>query len=346
MKALKIINPGPFTTVQDLGRFSFQQCGVPPCGILDKWSGRIANLLVGNDERAAVLEFTFMGGQMDALDDFVIAVAGADMGLCVNGRACRNFAAHRIQAGDRISMGTVTAGCRTYLAISGGIDVPEVMGSRSTYIGARMGGFKGRCLAGDDVLECKGRKIDTTDIRELPAQWIPRYPGHTDEIVLRAVPGPQDTYFDEGLDLFFNASFVVTQHANRMGYRLKGPVVPRKDGMPKSIISEPTLPGGVQVPEDGQPIILLAEQTVGGYAKIATVISSDLDRLAQAVPGNRIRFEKVSLAQAHDIYRNQVRWLEKIRTTDLSVTSLAAMGDDFFNHPVFRERIEKYMIQI
>ncbi len=346
MKALKISEPGPFTTVQDLGRFSFQQYGVPPCGILDKWAGRIANILVGNDEHAAVLEFTFMGGQMEALGDFVIAVAGADMQLCVNGRTCRNFASHRVQAGDRISMGTVDSGCRAYLAILGGIDVPKVMGSRSTYIGAQIGGFKGRCLAAGDVLERKIKAGQIGGVRELPAHWIPRIPGHQDEIVLRAVPGPQDTYFDEGLDLFFNARFVVTKDANRMGYRLKGPAVPRKAGMPKSIISEPTLPGGVQVPEDGQPIILLAEQTVGGYAKIATVISSDLDRLAQAVPGNQVRFEKVSLAQAHTIYRKRVRCLEKIRAADLGVTSFATMGDEFFNHPVFRERIEKYMIQI
>lgn len=342
MKALKIINPGPFTTVQDLGRFGFQQYGVPPCGVLDNKAGRVANILAGNDEKAAVLEFTFMGGQIEALDDGILAVAGADMDLTINGRPCRNWASHRITTGDRIVMGAVSRGCRSYLAISGGINVPEIMGSRSTYIGAKLGGFEGRLLAAGDVLE-KGDGTPLPPLGELPEKWIPQY---TEEMVLRAVPGPQDAYFDEGLRIFFNGVFTVTDKANRMGYRLKGPAVERKPGMPKSIISEPSLPGGVQVPEDGQPIILLAEQTVGGYAKIATVISSDLDRLAQAVPGNRVRFESVTLAQAHELYRKREQRLGDIRQADLGVKSLAAMGKDFFDQPVFRERVKKYLIQI
>ncbi|WDP88837.1 MAG: biotin-dependent carboxyltransferase family protein [Desulfobacter sp.] len=342
MNALKIISPGPFTTVQDLGRFGFQQFGVPPCGMLDKRAGRLANILAGNDESCAVLEFTFMGAQMDVLDDMVLAVAGADMGLTVNGRPCRNWAAHRVRPGDRIAMGAADKGCRAYLALSGGIEVPEVMGSRSTYIGARIGGIDGRLAAAGDVIQ-RAAAQGGDCLRELPGQWIPDHP---DEMVLRAVPGPQDAYFDKGLEIFFNSVFTITDKANRMGYRLAGTAVELKPGMPRSIISEPSLPGGVQIPEDGQPIVLLAEQTVGGYAKIATVISTDLDRLAQGVPGNRIRFEKVTLAQAHRIYREAAEEFEEIRKADMGVKSPAAMGNEFFNHPVFRQRIEKYMIQI
>lgn len=327
---------------QDLGRFGYQQFGVPPCGMLDKHAGRLANLLAGNDDSAAVLEFTFMGGQMEVLDDCVMAVAGADMQLTINNRPCSNWAAHRIGPGDRISMGVAQSGCRAYLALSGGVDVPRVMGSRSTYIGAKIGGLEGRLLASGDVI-CRGTTPAPDGLRQLPERWIPRY---EDQIVLRAVPGPQDAFFTEGMALFFSSEFTVTDKANRMGYRLKGPEVDRAEGMPKSIISEPSLPGGVQVPEDGQPIVLLAEQTVGGYAKIATVITPDLDRLAQAVPGNRVRFERVTLEQAHRIYREAARAFERIQQSDLEVISLEAIGNEFYNHPVFRERIEKYMIQI
>ncbi len=131
-----------------------------------------------------------------------------------------------------------------------------------------------------------------------------------------------------------------------MGYRLKGPAVIRKKNMPKSIISEPSLPGGVQVPEDGQPIILLAEQTVGGYAKIATVISSDIPKLAQAVPGDRIRFEAITLSLAHEIFLQRTELIREISRADLRAKTYAAMGEAFFSAPVFRQRMERYMIQI
>jgi len=310
--------------------------------MLDKQAGRLANLLVGNDPDAAVLEFTFMGGRMEALDEFLLAVAGGDMGLAINDRSCENWVSHQVRPGDKIAMGGAARGCRTYLALSGGIDVPLVMGSRSTYTGAKMGGYQGRMLVpGDLIKRGQGDALDSP--RRIPGNWIPSYP---EDIVLRAIPGPQDNYFDHGMDSFFNSVFTVTDKANRMGYRLMGPGVERKPGMPQSIISEPSLPGGVQIPEDGQPIILLAEQTVGGYAKIATVISPDLDRLAQAVPGNRVRFKAVTLERAHEIYREEERRFKEIQQADLRIKSLAVMGVRFFNHPVFWERLEKYMIQI
>lgn len=340
MNALKINMPGPFTTVQDRGRFGFQSLGVPPCGTADKWAGDIANLLVGNAPEAAVLEFTFMGGHMEALDTFCIAVTGGDMGLTINGVVCDAWATHQVQPGDMIRLGAVESGCRTYLALTGGIDVPNVMGSRATYTGAGFGGLDGRILAAGDILN-RGQGSLPERPRAIPREWIPGYPS---QIILRAIPGPQDAFFETAT--FFNQTFTVTDKANRMGYRLSGEPVERKPDKPKSIISEPSLPGGIQVPEDGQPIILLAEQTVGGYAKIATVISTDLPRLAQAVPGNQIRFQAVTLDQAHDIYRQQATRFRDLQEADLEVKTPAAMGDDFFNHPVFRQRVEKYMIQI
>jgi antagonist of KipI len=342
VKALKIIEPGPFTTVQDHGRFGFQQFGVPPCGMLDRWAGDMANLLVDNPPGAAVLEFTFLGSQMEALDEFDLALTGATMDLTINGTPRANWTSHRVRPKDIIQLGPVTTGCRTYLAVTGGVDVPLVMNSRSSYIGARIGGYKGRLLVRNDILD-RGKKEMLNLPRAIPENWIPQY---RSDIRLRAIPGPQDRFFDKGMDTFFNGVFTVTPNANRMGYRLQGPAIRQKKGMPKSIISEPSLPGGVQIPEDGQPIVLLAEQTTGGYAKIATVISPDLSRLAQAVPGNRIRFEAVSLKQAHRIYRDQIKQFTELEKADLRLKSPAAMGKDFFNHPVFRERIEKHMIQV
>ena len=340
MKALKIISPGPFTTVQDRGRFGFQQFGVPPCGMLDRHAGDIANLLVGNDPDAAVLEFTFMGGQMEALDTFCLAVTGADMGMTINGTPCAAWTTHTVSPGDKVHLGAVETGCRAYLAVTGGIEVPMVMGSRSTYTGAKIGGAGGGIIKAGDTLS-RGEGSILSSPNTCPEDLIPEY---SSDIVLRAIPGPQDNYFD--LDTFFDVPFTVTDKANRMGYRLQGEAVTRKPGMPKSIISEPSLPGGVQVPEDGQPIILLAEQTVGGYAKAATVISSDIPRLAQAVPGNRIRFEAVSLEMAHSIYRQQAGAFQKLKEMDLQTKTWAAMGNAFFGDPVFCRRIEKYMLQI
>ncbi len=340
MNALKIISPGPFTTVQDRGRFGFQSLGVPPCGMLDSWAGGLANILVSNGPDAAVLEFTFMGGQMEAMDEFCLAVTGGDMELTINGSPCDAWATHMVQPGDIIRLGSVRSGCRTYMAVTGSIHVSEVMGSRSTYTGAAIGGLDGRILAAGDALE-RGQGSLPEHPRALPKEWIPEY---KPEIVLRAIPGPQDAYFTP--ETFFDVSFTATDKANRMGYRLKGPAVARKPGMPKSIISEPSLPGGVQIPEDGQPIILLAEQTVGGYAKIATVISSDIPKLAQAVPGDRIRFKAVTLAQAHDIYRRRTALFREMGKADLGVKTYAVMGEAFFSDSVFRQRMERYMIQI
>jgi len=183
------------------------------------------------------------------------------------------------------------------------------MGSRSTFVRAKIGGVQGRALIKGDILHRgEGDLLDRP--RELPDEWIPQY-GR--EITLRAVPGPQDDSFREGIGSFFGASYEVTQQADRMGCRLRGAAVHRDAGSPESIVTEPTMPGNIQIPADGQPIILLVEQTSGGYAKIATVITADLPNVAQAMPGNTIRFEQVTLENAHRLYREQQRQLQRIR---------------------------------
>ena len=308
MKAFTVITPGAYTTVQDLGRIGYQRLGVPLSGALDGFACRVANLLVGNESSAAVLEMTIVGPQLEFLAETDIAVTGARMGMRLNGAEVEGWRTIRVRPGDRLEIGQVTEGCRAYLALAGGIDVPVVMGSRSTYVGGRMGGYGGRPLKSGDVIESGPAKLGGT-LLVLPARWIPAY---TDPVRLRIVPGPQDDFFDAGLDSLLGGEYMVTAKADRMGYRLQGPPVSPKPKMPKSIISEPSMPGGIQIPADQQPIVLFVEQTVGGYTKIATVISSDLPALAQAVPGDTVRFETVTLAEAHARYRSFHNTLQAI----------------------------------
>lgn len=308
MEVFRIMMPGPYTTVQDAGRYGYQQFGIPPTGALDQYAYRVANILLGNHENAAVLETTVLGPRMEVLSETDVVVTGAEAPITVNNQSMRGWSTFRVKPGDILSIGQVRNGCRCYLAVTGGIEVPTVMGSRSCYVGAKLGGHEGRLMAKDDILR-RGDGALLTLMSDLPEEDIPKYSA---ECCLRAIPGPQDDFFDEGMRVFFESQFTVSSNANRMGYRLEGPKILQKEGMPKSIISEPSLPGGVQIPPDGQPIILLVEQTVGGYTKVATVISTDLPRVAQAKPGEKIRFEKVDLESAYESYKQYRKKLNRI----------------------------------
>jgi len=308
METFRVISPGSFTTVQDRGRYSFIDRGVPPSGALDLFATSIANLLVGNPVDAAVLEITMMGPALEVLGEADVALAGADMAVTVNQIAAPMWQTLQVKKGDVIRIRQAKSGCRACLAVTGGIDVPVVMGSRATCVKAKIGGLEGRVLRKDDVLgRIPGKPLEKP--RTLPADFISVYPP---DIVLRAVAGPQEEAFRSGLQTFFGSIYEVTPEADRMGYRLQGPPVHHDGGFPQSIISEPTVPGNVQLPADGQPIILLVEQTTGGYTKIATVISTDLPKIAQALPGNRVRFQRVTLAEAHGFYRKQALLLRQI----------------------------------
>lgn len=295
MTLFEVITPGAFTTVQDLGRYGFQKVGLPICGALDTYAFRLANLLVGNPDNCAGLEITVMGPRLKILAGADIAVTGAEMAMTLNETPVAGWRSLRVKPGDILEIHQIKTGCRAYLALTGGIDVPVVMGSRCTYVGGKIGGFKGRPLQAGDLIESNPAQLLKSP-KQLPEKYTPHYPT---EITLRAIPGPQDDFFREGLDVLFASAFMVTAKADRMGYRLQGPSISVREDMPKSIISEPTMPGGIQIPADQQPIILLVEQTVGGYNKIATVISSDLPKVAQATPGDTIHFEKITLEKAH-----------------------------------------------
>jgi antagonist of KipI len=309
-EVLQVLAPGPFTSVQDRGRYGFQQFGVPVSGALDHFAYAAANALVGNPENAAVLEITFLGPKIEVLAGAVLAVTGADVPIFVSDEIRPTWTSFCVRTGDTIRIGAARKGVRAYLAVRGGIDTPEIMGSRSTYVLGRFGGFEGRPLAKGDILRCG--KAETTDrIETVPQNLRPKFESR---ISLRSVPGPQDDYFGAAIGVLFSSEFTISSQADRMGYRLEGPAIEFKQGSPKSIISEPSLAGAVQVPADGNPIILFGEQTVGGYAKIATVITPDLDVLAQARPGDRVRFVRVGLDEAHEIYRDYRLKFEELKT--------------------------------
>ena len=297
MDAIKVISPGGYTTIQDRGRFGFQNMGIPVSGSLDNFSFVMANLLVGNPENLAAMEITIIGPCLEIRKEMDIALTGAKMDITINDNPVQQWRSIRVKPGDIITISQVKSGCRSYLAFTGGIDIPEVMGSFSTYAGAGIGGFKGRHLQKNDILETIEAPLLTKE-RILPEKFIPDYPG---QIVVRALLGPQDDYFDDGIKLLFSSEYLVTAKADRMGYRLQGESISIKAGMPESIVSEPSIPGSIQIPPDEQPIILFVEQTVGGYAKIATVISSDLCLVAQTTPGDTIRFENIDLDAAHKL---------------------------------------------
>lgn len=308
MDVFSVLAPGGYTTIQDEGRYGYQRMGMPVCGALDAFAFHAANLLVANSANAAVMEITVMGPRLEIMAEADLAVTGAEMGMTLNAQPLDVWKSFRVKPGDILDIQQVKSGCRAYLAVNGGIDVPEVMGSRSTHVAGNIGGYQGRLLKAGDIIKC-GRATRLKGIRAMPSDMIPSYPP---EIVLRAIPGPQDDFFQEGLDVLFQSDFMVSTKADRMGYRLQGPKIGIRTGMPKSIISEPTMPGGVQIPPDEQPIILMVEQSVGGYTKIVTVISVDLPKVAQATPGDTIRFERVSLETAHSLYKEQQKKIQKL----------------------------------
>jgi antagonist of KipI len=305
---LAVVDPGLLTTVQDLGRPGYQRLGLPPSGPLDRLAFVVANRLVGNPDGAAGLELTLRGPRLEAGAECLVAVTGAEMGYAVNGQEAPTWTAVRLAPGDVVSFRMVTAGCRAYLAVAGGIDVPAVLGSRATYLRGRLGGLEGRALRKGDALPvgAPARAASAAEGRAVAPARRPTYPS---EIECRVVPGPQDDRFTkEGWAALLGAPYEVAPQADRMGYRLKGPVIGHAAG--HDIMSDGIPLGGIQVPGEGQPIVLLVDrQTTGGYTKIATVISVDIGRIGQTRPGHRVRFQAVDVARAHAVLREEAAWL-------------------------------------
>lgn len=296
---MTVISPGPLTTVQDSGRFGYMQSGFSPGGCMDTRSMKIANILVGNAPGEGVLEMTMMGAVLSFDCESVIAIAGADMKPTLNGEECPMYTAVAIKKGDELSFSRAESGMRTYLAVAGGFDLPLAMGSMSTNLKCKLGGFQGRKLQKGDEIPLR----QSVNIAFVGKRKYKNEVKYGKAITLHAVLGPQDDYFTEkGIETFFKESYTVTDKSDRMGIRLDGEKIESKNGV--DIISDGVTTGSVQIPASGTPIIMMADrQTTGGYAKIATVLSSDLHLIAQAKPGTVIRFERVTAEEAAKLYK-------------------------------------------
>jgi len=300
MGGLKILKGGPLSTVQDSGRIGYQQYGVPVSGVMDSYAYRVANFLVGNEDNEAVIEITMMGFAAEFLDKTVIAITGGNLLPCLNGRAIAMWQRISVIPGDKLTFQRVKSGCRSYLAFAGGIDVPLIMESRSTFLRGAFGGYHGRALRKEDILKIGTRTKSTEELgeRSLKAQAMD-YPS---EITLRVVGGPQEEAFTkEGLKEFYRNTYKVTMDSDRMGFRLEGAKIIHR-GKPE-IISDGVAMGAIQVPGHGQPILMMADrQTSGGYPKIGNVITADLPKIAQAKPGDTLGFRKVSIEEAQEVF--------------------------------------------
>ena len=305
--AFEIGNPGLATTVQDQGRTGHYNVGIPQSGSMDQYSAELGNALVGNSAREAVLECTYLGPVLTTDSDAVIAVTGAPVEVKVNGEPRPQWSRLLLKAGDQLSFGVIQGGTRYYIAVQGGIDVPEVLGSRSTYSLGAIGGFKGRKLEAGDVVPV-GAPLNGGSLPQaesVPDEYRPAFAKEQD---VRIVLGLYDHRLtEEGLGNLLNEEWKVTPVADRMGLRYSGPGVKWKEreqpfgagSDPSNIVDAGYAVGSIQIPGGTQPIILHRDAVSGGgYAMVGTVISADMDLVARAAPGTATRFAAVSLDDA------------------------------------------------
>ena len=305
-QGFEVVHPGVLTTYQDLGRRGFRQFGIPLSGAMDAVALRAANLLAGNEEGEVGLEVTLMGLKMKALSSLLIAVSGGDLNFTINSEYQSPWKNYRLKAGDVIHFRSRRSGFRAYLAVRGGLEAPSFMGSSSVF----QRGLMGCPLREGDRLEVKTAKGKTVpEFQAPPRQLLIR----SDPGSIRVILGPQeDRFSEEAVSHFLNGTYRIKSQSDRMAYRLEGPKInPRGKA---DIISEPLMPGAIQVPNDGTPIILLADgQTTGGYAKIANVISADIPILAQKAPGEQVRFEAVDLERAYEALEQQEKFILRLK---------------------------------
>lgn len=285
MMSLKVISPGIFTTVQDMGRYGAQHIGLSPSGAMDGESLLIGHQLLENESQMA-LEMTMQGGEFQFTESNAFVITGADMRATLNGRAVHNNRIYNAPAGSILKFGGAVNGLRTYLTVKGGFKLPDFHNSVSTHTKIQIGGIDGRTLtAGDELLF---KQPATMKEKELHVY-------EKDVKVIRFIPGRQFDRFKNVAETL-NAPYTVSNTSDRMGIRLEGPTL---EADSYDIISEPVQLGAIQVTSEGQPIVLMNDrQTVGGYAKIGTVYFTDLSKLSQLVPGDSFRFVVGTLEEA------------------------------------------------
>lgn len=320
---IHVIKPGLLTTVQDLGRPGYQRFGVVVGGALDPFAARVANLILGNEANAAVLELAQTGPELCFEREALIAWNGGDFGAMLGGQPLPRDRAVRVAAGEIVNFGVARSGLRAWVAIAGGIDVPLVMGSRTTYRRAGLGGHQGRPLVAGDELPtfAPGERalamlasLKATEKRATAWTVRPETLGKPAPAgTVRAMRGPEWDWFSEDAQRdFFSAAWQTTKEADRMGVRLQGPGL----GLvkPREMISSAVNTGVVQVPPSGHPIVLLpSRQSVGGYPRIAAVAGVDIGRFTQLRPGEKVRFEKITLPVAQELWLARERDLGRVQ---------------------------------
>ena len=307
---LEVLEAGGFATVQDGGRTGWRRFGVPSSGPMDLFAFQAANMLAGNSPNTAALEF--VGGDLVLRPayDCVIAVAGAGYKLSVSIWDFSTWSSCFVRGGWTISLHRSGFGMWSYLALAGGIEVQPVLGSCSTYLRGHFGGLDGRLLQAGDVLQ-SGRS--RPPLMEMAAHTLAEEarPAYSESPTVEVITGPQQEYFaPDGMDAFLSDPYKVSCSSDRMGYRLEGPRLARRGS--NELTSEGLAAGAIQVPADGQPIVMMADcATAGGYPKIATVISADLPLLAQCTPGgDEVRFKQTTIEAAQEKYRRKMHKLK------------------------------------
>lgn len=340
MEGFKVVNSGIFDTIQDLGRFGFQQYGMPVSGAMDSYALRFGNRLLGNKEDEAGIEITTPRLSLEVLNQTAISITGANFNPTINNFPTPMWEAIEVKKGDIISFNQIKNGCRSYLLVAGGIDIPIILGSKSTYVRGKIGGLKGRPLKKADIINKGSSNQELQDIigRKVPVNNLPTY---HEENKIRVILGPQDDHFTkDGLHTFLNSFYEITANSDRMGYRLKGPKIKSKNG--SDIITDGIPLGSIQVPLDGMPIVMLADrQITGGYAKIATVISVDIDKFAQMKPGNKMKFTQVNLEEAHRFLQERE---ENITDLQFEKKETAKLKSD--NTRIFKVKIKEKIYKV
>jgi len=322
---LRVHRAGILSTLQDRGRYGYQRYGMPVGGVMDEHSHRLANLLVRNAEDDATLELTLAGPRLEFTDSALIAICGGDFAPTIGGQEVPASRPVLVRAGSVLDLAVCRLGCRAYLAIAGGFDVPAVMGSKSTYLPAGIGGFKGRALRRGDELPVQRASADLYPalhraLQSAEAFACPKWSVHANAALMahdhhriRFIQGRHFGLFSESSRAqFVSAEFRIAANSDRMGYRLEGPTLAL--AQPGDILPEAVTFGSVQVPPDGKPIVLMANrQTTGGYPLIGEVASVDLPLLAQLPPGDTLRFEPITLEQSQELYLQREREMALMR---------------------------------
>ena len=327
--AMHVIFPGPRTTIQDKGRLGYQNSGFAPSGFIDRVASRMANVLVGNPDYEAVLEFCLIGPILRFDEDVNLAVCGGDFSIDAGGKLYPANRPVHVPAGTLVRITTGRVGTYGSLAVGGGFDVPSIMGSRSTNLRCGIGGFEGRSLRAEDVI---GLRDPLAGKKDMSRRWVPERklvaPGDRGITLVRVIPGPQEDMFTKkGIKTFYESTYVISSRSDRMGFRLNGPQIEAKGGY--DILSDGIVNGSVQVSGTGEPIVMMADrQTTGGYAKIASLINVDIPLFAQLRPGQKVRFERCSVQEAQRLIREADRaWKEHVRLLEEEEKTSAAQPD-------------------